>query len=146
MLIKKRFYSLSGGTCHVGETERKTREREQNKSTPFSLLSSLFSLGSLLCSRYLSVEAISDQRPNRAAHIPNRDRSHIEATAHISNRDRSHIESRPKPWTSVNIDLSPDLNEQLIRPISLPIRLSTRYLSFLCLRLSIWLYVTLIFF
>ncbi|KAL0705344.1 hypothetical protein Bca4012_071769 [Brassica carinata] len=36
-------------TCHLGETERKTREREQNKSTPFSLLSSLFSLVSLPC-------------------------------------------------------------------------------------------------
>lgn len=41
---------VCGGTCHLGETERKTREREQNKSTPFSLLSSLFSLGSLPCS------------------------------------------------------------------------------------------------
>ena len=40
---------VCGGTCHLGETERKTREREQNKSTPFSLLSSLFSLVSLPC-------------------------------------------------------------------------------------------------
>ncbi|KAF3575076.1 hypothetical protein F2Q69_00060461 [Brassica cretica] len=44
-----RLYVVCGGTCHLGETERKTREREQNKSTPFSLLSSLFSLVFLPC-------------------------------------------------------------------------------------------------
>lgn len=91
---------VCGGTCHLGETERKTREREQNKSTPFSLLSSLFSLVSLPCDICIS-----------------RDRTRVPVVT-TANRPLKVYLSRPLyPYDGDTNDLSSLLSVSALSPL-----------------------------